>query len=155
MTLMTSVSILHSDYLHLRLNVIVASTFYIKCLWLLVSISVFPVGDFFSNKEIHTFSHIRAHQASSETFNTSLWRRKTKPASVNNFVIVVLATDKTCGTYPWQVSVFSLLWNIMFWKWLHHNVKNNLFHISTNIPAFFLVHWLARGPRDQYRCLQW
>ena len=113
---MSSVSIRHSDYLHLRLNVIVASTFSIECLWLLVSISVFPVGDFFSNKEIHTFSHICANQSASETFNTSLWRRKTKPASVNYFVIVVLATDKTCGTYPWQVSNFSLLLNIMFWK---------------------------------------
>ena len=37
----------------------------------------------------------------------------------------------------------------------HHIVKKNLFHISTNIPAFFPVHWLARRPRDRYRCLQW
>jgi len=29
------------------------------------------------------------------------------------------------------------------------------FHISTNIPAFFSVCWLARRPRDRYRCLQW
>ena len=29
----------------------------------------------------------------------------------------------------------------------HHNVIKNLFHISTNIPAFFPVCWLARGPR--------
>ena len=36
----------------------------------------------------------------------------------------------------------------------HHNVKKNLFHISTNIPAFFPVYWLDRGPRDRYRCLQ-
>jgi len=31
-----------------------------------------------------------------------------------------------------------VLWNIMFLKMtFHHNVKKNLFHISTNIPAFF------------------
>jgi len=29
----------------------------------------------------------------------------------------------------------------------HHNVKKNLFHISTNNPAFFPVYWLARPPR--------
>jgi len=40
--------------------------------------------------------------------------RKTKPASVNYFAIVVLATNKTCGTFPEQVSVFSVLWNITF-----------------------------------------
>jgi len=38
---------------------------------------------------------------------------------------------------------------------LHHNVKKNLFHISTNIPAFFPVYWPTRGPRHRYRCLQW
>ena len=36
----------------------------------------------------------------------------------------------------------------------HDNVKKNLFHISTNIPGIFLVYWLARGTRGQYRCLQ-
>jgi len=30
---------------------------------------------------------------------------------------------------------------------LHHNVIKNLFPISTNIPVFFPVYWLARGPR--------
>jgi len=29
----------------------------------------------------------------------------------------------------------------------HHNVKKNLFHISTNNPAFFPVYSLARPPR--------
>jgi len=28
----------------------------------------------------------------------------------------------------------------------HHNVKKNLFHISTNHPAFLPVYWLTRGP---------
>jgi len=37
----------------------------------------------------------------------------------------------------------------------HHNVKKNLFHILTNIPAFYTVYWLARGSRGRYRCLQW
>jgi len=49
---------------------------------------VLPVADSFSNKEMRTFSRIRAHQSTSETFNTNLWRRKTKPGSVNYFAIV-------------------------------------------------------------------
>ena len=42
---------------------------------------------------------IRAHQSISETFNTSLWRRKTKPASVNYFAIKVLATNQTYAVH--------------------------------------------------------
>jgi len=34
--------------------------------------SVLPVEDSFSNKEMHTFSRIRAYQSTSEAFNTSL-----------------------------------------------------------------------------------
>jgi len=45
--------------------------------------SVFSVADSFSNKDMRTFSRIPAHQSASETINTSLWRRKTTPASVN------------------------------------------------------------------------
>jgi len=47
--------------------------------------SVLPVEDSFSNKEMRTFSCIRAHQSISETFNTSLRRRKTQSAFVNYF----------------------------------------------------------------------
>jgi len=39
---------------------------------------------------MRSFSRIGAHQSTSETFNTSLWRRKSKPASDNYFAIVVL-----------------------------------------------------------------
>jgi len=59
--------------------------------------SVLPVEGSFSNKEMCTCSRIRAHQSTNETFNTSLQRRKAKPASVKYFAIVVLATNKTCG----------------------------------------------------------
>ena len=38
--------------------------------------SVLPVEDSFSSKEMHTFRRIRAHQSTSEIFNTSLWRKK-------------------------------------------------------------------------------
>ena len=91
--------------------------------WMLVAPqalkSLLPVEDSFSNNEMRTFSSIRAHQPTIETFNTSLWRRKTKPTSVNYFAIVVLATNKTDGgTFPIQLSVVSVLWNIMFQKWL-------------------------------------
>jgi len=34
--------------------------------------SVFPVANFFSNKKMRTFSRIRAHQSTSETFNKFL-----------------------------------------------------------------------------------
>jgi len=34
--------------------------------------SVLPVVDSFSDKEMRTLNHIRAHQSTSETFNTSL-----------------------------------------------------------------------------------
>jgi len=61
--------------------------------------SVLPDADSSSNKEIRTFSRIRAHQYASETFNTSWWR-KTKPASTNYFGVVILATNKTCGAFP-------------------------------------------------------
>ena len=134
---MSSVSILHSDYLHLRLNVIVSSTFSIECLWLLVSISVFTVGDFFSNKEIHTFSHICANQSASETFNTRLWRRNTKPASDNYLAIVVLTTNRTCGAFPWQVYIFSCVVAHHVLKMsFHHNVKK-LFLPSVKVSDIF------------------
>ena len=88
--------------------------------WMLVAPqalkSMLPVVDSFCNQEMRTFSRIGEHQSASETFNTRLWRRKTKPASVNYFDIVALATNKTCGAFPWQVSVFFVLWNIMFQK---------------------------------------
>ena len=61
---------------------------------------VILVEDSFSTKEMRTSAHIRAHQPTFETFNTRLRRRKTKPASVNYFAIVVLATSKTCGAFP-------------------------------------------------------
>jgi len=107
--LASSASILHSDSLHLRLNVIVASLCSIDSWWLF---SVLPVADSFSNKEMSTVSRIRVHTR--ETINTSLWRRKAKSASSNDFGVVVLAPNKICGTFPWRVSVFSVLWNIMF-----------------------------------------
>jgi len=78
--------------------------------WLLVAPqalkSVPPVAGSFSNKEMRTFSRIRAHQSTRETMNTSLWRRKTKPASFNDFGVVVQAPNKICGAFPWRVSVF-------------------------------------------------
>ena len=108
--------------------------------WMLVAPqalkSVLRVEHSFSNKEMRTFSRIRAHQSTRETFNTSLWRRKTKSASVNYFAIVILATNKTCGTFPWQVSVFSMLWNIMFWKTFHHNVKEPVFYLNQYFHVF-------------------
>jgi len=97
---------------------------------------------------MRTFGRIRAHQSTSETFNTSLWRRKTKPASVNYFATVVLATYKTCDTIPWQVFVFSVVEHHVLTMTFHHNVNKNPFHISTNVAAFVSVYWLARGSRD-------
>jgi len=80
--------------INLRLNVIVASVCSTECSLLL---SVLPVADSFSNKEMRTFNRIRAHQSTSETINKSLWRRKTKPASFNDFGVMILVTNKICG----------------------------------------------------------
>ena len=109
--------------------------------WMLVAPQalkrVLPVEDSFSNKEMRTFSRIGAHQSASETFNTSLWKKKTKPASVKYFAIMVLATNKTCGTFLWQVSVFSVLWNIMFSKWLFITMsKRTCFIFQPIFPHF-------------------
>ena len=56
--------------------------------------SVHPVADSFSNKEMRTFSRICAHQSTSETINTkpAFITRKTKPAFINYFAVVV-----SCG----------------------------------------------------------
>ena len=111
--------------------------------------SVLLVEDSFSNEEMRTCSRIRAHQSTSETFNTSLWKRKTKPTSVSYFAVVVLATNKicSCGTFPWRVSVFSVFWNIMFQKCLFITMSkkpasyfNQYSHIFSGILA---------GPRSQ------
>jgi len=102
-----------------------------------------------------TFIRIRAHQSISETFNTSLWRRKTKSASVNYFAFVVLATNKLCGTFPWQASVFLCCGTSSFKNGFSSQCQKDLFHILTNIPTFCPVYWLARRPKDRYRCLQW
>jgi len=121
--------------------------------WLLVAPqalkSVLPVVDSFSNEEMRTFCRIRAHQSTSETINTNLWRRKTKPASIY-FAVVVLATNKTCGAFP--LTSFWIVEHRGLKVTFHHNVKENLFHFSTNISAFLPIHWLTR---DRYRCLQW
>ena len=114
--------------------------------------SIWLVTDIFSNQELRTFSHIRAHQSTSEKINTSLCRRKTKSASVNYFAIVVLSTNKTYGAFTWRLFVFSVLRGTTWFKNnFHHNVKGNLCHFSTNIPAFFPLYWLTGG---RYRCLQ-
>ena len=106
--------------------------------------SVLPVEDSFSNKEMRIFSGIGAHQSTSGTFNRSLWRRKTKPASVN---IVVLVTNKTCGTFPWDVFVFSVLWNIMFHKFLFITLsKRTCFIFQLIFPHFFLYTGWPEGP---------
>jgi len=72
----------------------VASLCSIDCSWLL---SVLSVADSVSNAEMRTFSRIRAHQSTRETINTSLWRRKTKPAFFNDVGVLVLAPNKICG----------------------------------------------------------
>ena len=111
--------------------------------------NVLPVEDSFSNTEMPAFSPYQRSQSTSETFNISLWRTKTKPASVNYCTIVVLATNKTCGTFPWQASVFSVVEHHVLKMTFHHNDKKNLFHISTNIPTFFrYIGWPENPETD-------
>ena len=118
--------------------------------WMLVAPqalkSVLPVADSFTHQEMCTFSRIRAHQSASETFNLRFWRRKTKPASVNYFDIVAQATNKTCA-FPWQVSVFSVLWNIMVQKWLFITIsKTTCFILQPIFPHFFRYIGWPEGP---------
>jgi len=61
--------------------------------------SVLQVADSFSNQEMRTFIRNHTHQSTSEIVNTSLWRRKSKPASVKYFAVVVLAMNKTYGAF--------------------------------------------------------
>jgi len=112
--------------------------------WLLVAPqslkNVLPVAGCFSNKEMRTFCRIRPHQFTSETINTSLWWRKTKPASVNYFAVVVLATNKTCGGFPLtSFCLFCVVENHGLKGTFQHSVKENPFHVSTNISAFLPV----------------
>jgi len=86
---------------------------------------------------IRKFSRIRAHQSTSETTNTSLWSRETKQASVNYFAIVVLATNKTCNTFPWQVSLFSVLWNIMFQNYFSSQCQKEPFSYFNQYSHIF------------------
>jgi len=105
--------------------------------------------------QIRKCAHLVLSAHISLQVNTSLRRRKTKPAaSVNYFPIVALATNKTCGALPWQVSVFSVLWNIMFQKWLFITISKRTCFTFQPIFPHFPVCWLTRGPRDRYRCLQ-
>ena len=116
-----------------------ASICSIECLWLLRrSRACFHSKiTFLIRKYAH--SVVSAHiSLQVKHFNTSLWRIKRKPASVNYFAIVVLATNKICGTFPWQVSVFSVLWNIMFQKWLFITILNRTcFIFQPLFPHFF------------------
>ena len=120
-------------------------------IWLLVplqafkGIQVLPVADSFSNQEMRTFSRIRAHQSTNETLKTSLWRRETKPSSLNYFAVVVLATNKTCSASPWRVSVFSLLWNNMLKITFHQNVRELVSFFNQYSCSFFRyrpIRWL-------------
>ena len=70
---------------------------------------------------------------------------------------VVLATNKTCGTYPWQVfnPVVCVVEHHVLKMTFHHNFKMNLFHISTNIPAFFTGTLAGQRAQRPISCLQW
>ena len=101
---------------HHKPPLIVASVTYVLLIARGFSSCSLPVTDSFCSKEMRIFSRIRTHQSTRETINTSLWRRKTKPLSFNAFDVVILVPNKICGAFPWRVSVFSVLWNIMFQK---------------------------------------
>jgi len=51
-------------------------------------------------------SVVSAHISLQAKHLTSFWKKKAKPASINYFAIVVLATNKTCGTFPWKFLSF-------------------------------------------------
>ena len=57
-----------------------------------------------SYKEMRTFGRICARQSTSETINVTLRRRKTKPASVKYFTVVVLVANNFYDPFPLRVS---------------------------------------------------
>jgi len=64
-------------------------------------------------------------------------KEKNKPASVNYFAVVVLATNKTCGAFPWRVSVFSVLRGT---TWFKNNFSSQC---QSGLVSFF----------NQYSCI--
>ena len=136
--LASSVWILHSNYLHMRLSVIVTCICSIECTWSSGAQERASSRRCLCNKEMRTFSHIRTHQSTSETFDISLWKRKRKPAAVNY-------SYRHCGSgdewHLWCISVtsfclFGFVEHHVSKMNFHHNVKKNLFHMPINIPAF-------------------
>ena len=109
--------------------------------WMLVAPqalrSVLPVEDSSSNKKMRTFSRIRSRQSRSETFHTICEGEKqsqllstTSPLWFwRQMRLVVHSVKRFCLLCVGERHLLKMTF--------HHNVKKNLFHISTNIPAFF------------------
>jgi len=98
--------------------------------WMLVAPqalnSVLLIEDSFFNKEMRTFSRIRAHQPTSEIFTTRLWRRKTKPWYVNLidclYCLFAFTVAKHDTTSTNDALDFSIFWTFSL-KATRHNCK--------------------------------
>ena len=107
-----------------------ASLCSIHCSWLL---RVLPVADSFSNEEMRTASRICVHQSTREAINTSLWRRKTKTASVATSPVVLrwLCDSPRTGC-AWRITPL-YMWReqaIIEWSWLESSADINLWTIE-------------------------
>ena len=78
--------------------------------------------------------------------NTSLWNRKTKPASVNYVAILVLATNKTCGTFRDKFLCFLCCGTSCFKNDFSSQCQKEPFSYFNRYYRIFAVYWLTRGP---------
>jgi len=114
--------------------------------------SVIPVEDFFGNKERHSFSRIRVHQSTSETQvcegqNQSQLLSTTSPLWLwRRIRLVAHIRDKFLSFLRCETSCFKNDFSSQFQK-----EPVSYFNQYCRI---FPVYWLAKGPRDRYRCLQ-
>jgi len=139
----------------------VASVCSTGCSWLLrrSTASFQPNIHSFSDNEMRTFSRIRAHQSTSETFNLTHVCEGEKQSQLLSITspLWFWRRIRLVVHFRYKFLLFCVVEHHVLKTFVafHHNVKNNLFHFSTNIPAMFPVYWLVRGTGDRYCCLQW
>jgi len=157
--LASSTSILHSDLILITSGTKCNRGIYMFH-WLLVAPqalrSLLSVEDSFSNKEMCTFSRIRAHQSTSETL-TQVYEGEKQSQLLSTasplwfwwrIRHVVHFHDKflsflCCGTsyFKNDISLQCQKEPVSYFNWY---------------SRIFPVYWLTRGPRDRsYHCLQW
>jgi len=111
--------------------------------------SVLPVEDFFSKKEMRTFSRIRAHYVVYKgNIYTSLRRRKTKPASVKYFAIVFWRRMRLVVHFRDKFLSFLCCGTSRFKNDFSSQCQKEPVSYFNQYSHIFQVYCLARGPKD-------